>query len=133
MTDTFKAEKTKAGLKIFIPVNNDWLHIKTVKSKYESIIKDLSWVQTMKTITPSKGEKFTLETQFVISKTKFENKAIRDFVTAHYVVGLKVIHKLRDVDQYAMILENKTEVLCSVALITMGRKIGIEIQEVNRV
>lgn len=131
-TNSFKTEKTSAGLKIYIPFDESWIHVKTVKTKYESIIKDLSWIRDMKRILPTREEKFFLETKYIIHTTKFENKAIKDYVAQRYVRGVKILHKHRDADQYAMILDNGVEVLCSAALITMARKIGIEVQEVNR-
>lgn len=131
--DQIKTESTPAGLKVYYPLgDNQWGHIKTVKCKYEPIIKDLSWVKDFKRILPTKEERLYLEMKYQIWSLDWPNAATKEFVNKQDVVSIAKIQPRGDNPYYVVIMSEGTEVRVSVEVYTLAVKLGMVVPEIKR-
>ena len=131
--DHIKTEPTSAGLKVYYHIGDGiWGHIKTVKCKYESIIRDLSWIKNYKKILPTKEERLYLEMKYQIYTLKWLNTATREFVLRQDVASVVKIEPRGDVPYYVVVMSEGTEVRVSFAVYTLAVKLGMKIPIIKR-
>lgn len=132
-TDQIKTKPTSAGLKIYYPIGDGmWGHIKTVKCKYEPIIKDLAWIKDYKKILPTKEERLYLEMKYQIWSLDWPNTATKEFVNRQDVASIAKIQPRGDNPYYVVIMSEGTEVRVSIAVYSLAVKLGMVIPEIKR-
>jgi len=134
-TNPLKFEQTPAGLKVYYKYDEqctEWLHIKTVKCKYEPVILDLLWIRDYKKILPTPEERMHLEMKYQLYSLEYDNEAQREFINRQEPVCIKKI-ELRDGSSYhVVVMSEGIEVRCSGAAYTVAVNYGIPVQTVKR-
>lgn len=134
MDADLKTEQTKAGLKIYWRLDKDseFIHIKTIKCKYEPLITGMDWIKDFKRILPTKEERLYLEMKYQIWNINWANTAQRDFVNKQEVVCVRRIEPRNSAAYYVVVMSEGTEVMCSRIAYTTACNLGIKVESIKR-